>query len=586
MAIRFVTGQSATTYDGTIFNDVSLSGVQTGSFLILAITGTTDQEVTGISSNSGTATLSGWTRAAGPYSGDGLTEGEIWWARVTSGGTVGVHPTGDGSDTGYSIHEFRNVSTGTAQVGTAQNYYNGSVESLETGTISVTAGDLLFAVWASERSDRTLTWGDGGSGSTYTQLENANTHIHKTAYKIAGSDGSFSAECSWTTGLDPILMLVAFDAAPPTEITTVVDPDSGSGYDYDSLSDWEADLGGTTSGDLPADNEIAVAKCRCTGGTADTQSSYVDIAGWTTDSTHYIKIWTDPSESYRHNGTYQTGNKYRIDSTSHGIICNENYVYVDGLAIYVHGEGLACLVAGDSGTANYIYFSNCVLKGDGNDQTYGITNEYQPSGSYLYVWNCMVFKHGRGIYINAPSATHYIYSCTIANNNTTGFYAGGASSVSYCKNVLCDNIAEDTDRDFAAVGTLTNYNCASAGNTAANFGGSGNREGQTFSYVDEDNDDYHLQSTDAGAKGYGLNLYNDANYPFQTDIDGDDRGGSGAEWDIGADEYIDSYQLPVNRQYIRGATATWYEVVDVYVLKDGVFVPDKIIKILDSGSWI
>jgi hypothetical protein len=51
-------------------------------------------------------------------------------------------------------------------------------------------------------------------------------------------------------------------------------------------------------------------------------------------------------------------------------------------------------------------------------------------------------------------------------------------------------------------------------------------------------------------------------------------------------EIADEYQLPVNRQYIRGATATWYEVVDVYVLKDGVFVPDKIIKILDSGSWI
>lgn len=213
MAISFVTGQSATQYDGTFSNDVTLSGVQTDSFLILVITGATGQEVTGITSNSGTASLSSWTRAAGPYAGGGNTEGEIWWARVISGGTVGVRPVGTASDSGYSIHEFRNVSTGTPQIGSAQNIYDGDVEALETGTISVTAGDLLFALWASERSDRTLTWGDGGSGSAYTQIENASGHIHKTAYKIAGTNGSFSAECSWTSNLDPILMLVAFAAA-------------------------------------------------------------------------------------------------------------------------------------------------------------------------------------------------------------------------------------------------------------------------------------------------------------------------------------------------------------------------------------
>ena len=48
----------------------------------------------------------------------------------------------------------------------------------------------------------------------------------------------------------------------------------------------------------------------------------------------------------------------------------------------------------------------------------------------------------------------------------------------------------------------------------------------------------------------------------------------------------DVYELPTNRQYVRGASETWYEVVDIYVLKDGVWEPDKVIKILDNGGWI
>lgn len=48
------------------------------------------------------------------------------------------------------------------------------------------------------------------------------------------------------------------------------------------------------------------------------------------------------------------------------------------------------------------------------------------------------------------------------------------------------------------------------------------------------------------------------------------------------------YELPVNRQWILNPTPAkhWDQVFDVYVLKDGVWVPDKVIKILDSGSWI
>lgn len=778
MAIRFVSGQSATTYDGTNFNDVSLTGVQTGSFLILAITGTTDQEVTGITSNSGTASLSSWTRAAGPYSGSGNAEGEIWWARVTSGGTVGVRPTGTGSDTGYSIHEFRNVSTGTPQIGSAQNVYV-SGESAETGTISVTTGDLLFALYANESGDRTLTWGDGGSGSAYTQLENVTSHMHKTAYKIAGSDAAFSAECSWTSAFDPILMLVAFDAAPATEIIKVVDPDMGSGYDYDSLSDWEADLGGTTSGNLPADNEIAVAKCRCTGGTAD--GTAVSINGWATDATRYIKVWTDPAESYRHNGTYQTGNKYRIELSSIGTVLEvlEDYVKIYGIQIYNSSTGTGdnhpSVLRADTSAGAVIGFVIGRMNRNAGDYPHGIVS----GGANSVVFNCVVYdvgtsSYGAGFEKWSTGSSGCLWYNNTAHNCHYGFRVpdDGCSSTTQITAKNC--LAQDCDDGFYSSWTWNTASTNNCSDISSDAPGSNPQTGEVL-FADEDNNDFHLSASDTVAKGVGINLYNDISYPFQDDIDGDDRGStrdsddftntngtllnthnslwdaaastdiseieiqgnavvsnttwgggyaiynngqpanqtsqavfkataspkpetrsvivrassttegyrlkfedtsgdnytslklnkngtweytfsssgtwsclvdhtlrlevttigsdavltafvdgvqvgsahtdssspiasgypgfsieadatassyaldsweSAVAWDIGADEYIDSYQLPVNRQYIRGATATWYEVVDVYVLKDGVFVPDKIIKILDSGSWI
>jgi hypothetical protein len=57
-----------------------------------------------------------------------------------------------------------------------------------------------------------------------------------------------------------------------------------------------------------------------------------------------------------------------------------------------------------------------------------------------------------------------------------------------------------------------------------------------FLNVTSGSEDLHLASGSA-LIGVGTNLYNDANFPFQNDIDGQDRGGSGASWDIGADQF-------------------------------------------------
>ena len=58
------------------------------------------------------------------------------------------------------------------------------------------------------------------------------------------------------------------------------------------------------------DSAIAVAQCRSTGGTADTAA--VEVVGWTSTSTNYIKIWTEPTDLYgRHKGKWDS-EKYSL----------------------------------------------------------------------------------------------------------------------------------------------------------------------------------------------------------------------------------------------------------------------------------
>src|SRR5512135_890726 len=115
-----------------------------------------------------------------------------------------------------------------------------------------------------------------------------------------------------------------------TEVIKVVDPDSGTGFDYSSLAAWEADYGGAGTGDIVSLNKQVTAKCRCTNGTTDGPTA---IDAFTTDVTRFVKIWTDPSESYRSTtGVYTTGNKYRITgSNTNLLVINVKYIKIHGL---------------------------------------------------------------------------------------------------------------------------------------------------------------------------------------------------------------------------------------------------------------
>ncbi len=311
-----------------------------------------------------------------------------------------------------------------------------------------------------------------------------------------------------------------------TEVIKIVDPDNGSGTNYTSLSAWEAGEQGDLTG---ARDEIAVAKCRCTGGTADTKN--VQIDGWTTDSTRYIKIWTDPSESYRHSGKWTTGNKYRLQVASfHPIDVSENYVKIIGLQIALNTTTTHRGVYHNISENATIEISHCIIRSmQPASAQYGIYTGVPTTGTQVFkVWNCILYDWYRGINSrgNGATVTVYAYNVTL-HGCSTGLYTFNGEIVA--KNCLISA----TDAVNAAAGSITTTYCACT--ESGGLSGTGCRSGQTFTFVDEANDDFHLSSSDAGAKDYGTDLSGDSTIAFSDDIDGETRSGT---WDIGADEYV------------------------------------------------
>jgi hypothetical protein len=320
-----------------------------------------------------------------------------------------------------------------------------------------------------------------------------------------------------------------------TTVTHIVDPDGGAGHDYDSLVLWEAGEQGDLTG---VRDEIAVATCRCTGGTAET-SGQTTLAGWTVSATQYIKVWTDPAESYRPTGVgWPTGNKYRIEvngGTNTGFNISQNYTRVEGIWTSQNDAEVSGFTLGDT-LAGGCRLVNCVARNTSANSnasgfTHGGVNEVAPN----YVINCLAYGPWEwGFYVRGNNTTSrsFTYNCT-----AYGCYYGFRARSSYCQVKNCiavgctDAFLESTAYEVA------DYNGYDEGADPGTNGIdlSGYTDAQIF--VDAAGGDFHLAAS-SPCIGVGLNLYNDASFAFQDDIDGNDRGGAAASWDIGADEYV------------------------------------------------
>ncbi len=327
----------------------------------------------------------------------------------------------------------------------------------------------------------------------------------------------------------------------PTEVTKTVD--TGGYADYLSLNAWEAGQ----QADLTSTNEIRIAKCRYATATSTYDGTAVTITGWTTSATQYIKIWTDPSEPYRHSGKWDTS-RYRLDvdgggSYLYAIDIYEENVRVDGLQIEISGTSFDVGICTNDTliSPTDVRISNNIIRGAGTAPTYGMIAIYNYGpNSVIKAWNNIIYNLSgtsdsyttEGILNGSSGATTYAYNNTMYNirsGTRAGFGIYAFAGITVAKN----NIAYNNTIDYYGTFSSASTNNLSKDATAPAYGTY--YRNAIVLFADSANSDFHLASADTGAKGYGTNLSADSNLAFSNDIDGQGRSGS---WDIGADQFV------------------------------------------------
>ncbi|MCK5591548.1 MAG: hypothetical protein KAI72_06300, partial [Candidatus Pacebacteria bacterium] len=289
----------------------------------------------------------------------------------------------------------------------------------------------------------------------------------------------------------------------------------------------------SNTGDLA----ISVASCRSSAGTADTTAVIID--GWTTLETNYIKIYTETEN--RHSGIW-SDSVYRLSLTAgandtHLLDIKENHVKVEGLQISLTNAGgyTGCKAVNiDSQVApSGISLNSNILKGiisETNSQGMGIYANDADITAKIY--NNIIYDFVNGAAANTAGITtatggiYYLYNNTLIDNYL-GINIGAGTAAA--KN----NIVKGSGNTNAYTGTFaagTDYNATDGTDDIGP--GSNNQTTQTFFFVNESGDDFHLSSADSGAKDSGADLSNDSNISISDDIDGETRLGA---WDIGAD---------------------------------------------------
>ena len=273
------------------------------------------------------------------------------------------------------------------------------------------------------------------------------------------------------------------------------------------------------------------ANCHSTGGAGiltiecwnfeDTTTATTG-SGYTTSADYYINIIGRAADKTSSNTGKWSTDRYRLNGTGNPMLSTmESYTRVTDLQVKTSGNvGVRIVETGQ-------LYDSVILGGCGR-----VGFSLETSGT---VRNCISMNTGRqGFTTSNTGVTLTVQNCTAINAGYDGFAAISGSTLvaTNCLAYSCGN--GSTYFDFAGAGTMTLNYCASSDATADDFGGTGNRASQTFTFVNDTGTytgDYHLASNDAGARDYGTSLAG----TFTTDIDGQTRTGT---WDIGADEYV------------------------------------------------
>jgi hypothetical protein len=252
-----------------------------------------------------------------------------------------------------------------------------------------------------------------------------------------------------------------------------------------------------------------------------TPTNYLEIIGDNTSG-----VWN--TKAFRIEVTNQAGmyNQY----VAHGRMRNMQIMVkvADGSSYYCYRWSTA---NNDTTNGNPAFLlKNCIARKDPRSTSgtvIGCGNSQCGDGSKngpLYVINVLSmdcdatagqFNTDASAWVNANV---FYWNCTAVR---------GLYGFEDCANVVNSLAAYNLNGDFVTT-TNHNYNASSDGTAA----GANSRTSQTFSFRNPGNNDYHLLTTDGGAKGFGLTDPSGTGV-YDDDIDSITRTGS---WDIGVDQ--------------------------------------------------
>lgn len=289
--------------------------------------------------------------------------------------------------------------------------------------------------------------------------------------------------------------------------------------------------------------------CAASTGVADTTP--VNQAPWdmVTTAANYLLI-----QGNNRTGKYQTAAPYyrmEVTNPSPGAIYNNLVAHwrIDGVQVKLTATsgtlvGIKGTNANQTETDIDVRISNCIVWGvPSGGSVIGFENRWPAVGANgtLRVMNCLAIKCTTGFSSDWDGAGGH-YNCTngqsafgFNDNQAVGPRPGGNNSTPM-RVFNCLSVSSGSSIGFVGLfgsgGTSSDYNAEDDGNGIPG-GGTHNRSLTTFSLVNKAGDDYHLLSTDAGARNFGTD--NPTSGIYLDDVDGQTRV---SPWDIGFDEYV------------------------------------------------
>jgi hypothetical protein len=312
----------------------------------------------------------------------------------------------------------------------------------------------------------------------------------------------------------------------PTEVVKIIDPDNGPGTDYTSLDAFAQN----EERDLVSANEIAVALCRSSNGSADGPAQFYNFV---TDAEHYVKVVADTG----HRATAEwDDSKYRIiEYTTINSECIDieiDNIIIDGIQMRLTGSGRNNDVLDPEVGDNFI-IKNCFVW---LDLSSGAGSGIDPK-SGVEIYNC-IFKGSTGSGILAkPGANVKAY------NNTFIGWVNAIDTEGTVK--VVNNISRGASGVAYATSNGGTFTSDSDYNSAENSGEAivnpprNNTQSPWYSgatpnsdiFINAPNNDFHLKPA-AIFVDVGIGPAADPDVPL-FDIEEDPR--SGLATDLGAD---------------------------------------------------